>query len=379
MKTKVLLGLSIGYLLACIGCKKDSAAPQAINKQTPKLTINVPTTMNVGSTSTALVTSSAGKVGGVIGYVIQAGSGSATVNPTSGLVTGISTGTVTLVVNSAGDANYNAATASQLITIVAASSKLEQNLTISSIATMTEGEDLQVDILGNAGKLTYAITDIDGSATVDVGGKITAVSAGKVILTVKAAESGNYQETIKTQEITIEVKDMIVPVIASDLVTDDLEVTFSGFNANIPSLTVTKSLVNTATYVVIIDDAQYRAQAATLYNDCIDENTKKYKNLTKDAKNAAKGLKDAVKHGTEVYYFGSGDDVSKLTTIGAKEVKGSDKKNPVDATTLKRQYRIAVFAMKGGFTVPSKTPTITNFMNDNAAHILGQKFIDLEK
>jgi len=124
MKTKILLGLSIVYLLASVGCKKESAqapvggagAPPT-GKKAQVLTFTSPATMSNRSSLTATVSSSAGKAGGAITYVIQAGSGSATVNPTSGLITAVSVGTVTLTANSAGDAAYNPATASQLITI----------------------------------------------------------------------------------------------------------------------------------------------------------------------------------------------------------------------------------------------------------------------
>ena len=214
MKTKILLGLSIVYLLASVGCKKESAqapvggagAPPT-GKKAQVLTFTSPATMSNRSSLTATVSSSAGKAGGAITYVIQAGSGSATVNPTSGLITAVSVGTVTLTANSAGDAAYNPATASQLITI---NKKETQKLTWNTplLSTMIEGETKTATVKSDNSnaKVTYTITaaaEGGGSATVDAAGKVTAISAGKVTLTATAAGDDTYNLATASQKITI--------------------------------------------------------------------------------------------------------------------------------------------------------------------------------
>jgi len=213
MKTKILLGLSIVYLLASVGCKKESAqapvggagAPPT-GKKAQVLTFTSPATMSNRSSLTATVSSSAGKAGGAITYVIQAGSGSATVNPTSGLITAVSVGTVTLTANSAGDAAYNPATASQLITI---NNKQPQKLTWNTplLSNMTVDDKKPAAVTGAIGKVTYTITATGGaSATVSTTGEVTAITAGEVTLIATAAGDDTYNPATAIQTITINAK-----------------------------------------------------------------------------------------------------------------------------------------------------------------------------
>ncbi len=213
MKTKILLGLSIVYLLASVGCKKESAqapvggagAPPT-GKKAQVLTFTSPATMSNRSSLTATVSSSAGKAGGAITYVIQAGSGSATVNPTSGLITAVSVGTVTLTANSAGDAAYNPATASQLITI---NNKQPQKLTWNTplLSNMTVDDKKPAAVTGASGKVTYTITATGGaSATVSTTGEVTAITAGGVTLIATAAETVDCNPATAIQTITINAK-----------------------------------------------------------------------------------------------------------------------------------------------------------------------------
>lgn len=85
---------------------------------TPILTITSANTLNVDGAlaATATTTAAAGQ-GGAITFAIIAGSGSATVNPSTGAIRAISAGTITLIATSAGDSDYNSATTSQVITI----------------------------------------------------------------------------------------------------------------------------------------------------------------------------------------------------------------------------------------------------------------------
>jgi gliding motility-associated-like protein len=93
-----------------------------IKKTTPTLTITAPSgnTMMVGSSLTVTFTTSATfNRGGAKSYAVAAGTGSATINSSTGYITAVSTGTVTLTVSTAGDANYYPESTSKLMTITA--------------------------------------------------------------------------------------------------------------------------------------------------------------------------------------------------------------------------------------------------------------------
>ncbi len=177
----------------------------SIGQATPTLTITSANEMVFDTTMTALVntTASFGR-GGNITFSVFGGSGSATVDPNSGLITPVQAGTITLTASSAGDADYNPATTNQLISIYPAT----PTLTITSAnATVVDGA-LQASLTTTAsqdiGTLSYAITNGDtGSALVDGNGLLTAISAGQVTLTITSAGNTNYNSASVSQNISI--------------------------------------------------------------------------------------------------------------------------------------------------------------------------------
>ncbi len=207
-----LTGVSVGTVTLTVTAAGDSDYASAsttqlvtINKATPTLTITSANSLNVDGALTATTTTSAtlGR-GGVITYSMVAGSGSATVNSSTGLITGISVGTVTLTANSAGDADYNPASTSQLFII----DQVTPTLTITSANTMVVDGTLTATVTTTAtassgGAYSFAISAGSGSATVNSNGLITATGTGTVTLTVTSAGDTNYTSTSTSQLITI--------------------------------------------------------------------------------------------------------------------------------------------------------------------------------
>ena len=105
-----------------------------INPSSQTLRISSINIMSVGGSIAPLVSTSAtGGRGGVLSYSISNSSGTASIDPFTHLITGVSGGTVVLHVSTLGDVNYGPASASQTITIV--------SLNISSTSsTVSEGQ-----------------------------------------------------------------------------------------------------------------------------------------------------------------------------------------------------------------------------------------------
>jgi hypothetical protein len=178
----------------------------SIGKTTPSLSIISDNTMSVNSSLTVTIVSSAtGGRGGAYSYQVLGGSGSATIDESTGYLTSLSSGTVTVVATSAGDGDYYSATASQLITI----GRSTPTLTITSSNSLNVDGSLSVTVVttaipGREGVLSYSIVPGSGSATIDaVSGYLTAISAGTVTLQVSSAENSYYYSVGIAQEITI--------------------------------------------------------------------------------------------------------------------------------------------------------------------------------
>ena len=175
-----------------------------IGQNSQTLTITSANTMNIALTATVSTTATGGR-GGIITFSISAGSGFATVNPTTGLIMAISPGTISLTASSTGDSDYFSASTTQLITIV----QVSQTLTITSANMMHVDGTLTATVTttatgGRGGSITFAITAGSGSATVDMNtGLITAISSGTVNLIASAAGDSSYFASSTTQLITI--------------------------------------------------------------------------------------------------------------------------------------------------------------------------------
>ncbi len=154
-------------------------------------------TMPTYGALTATVTT-VGASGPVL-FEVNAGSGSATVNASTGLIKAVAAGTITL------SATIPGATTSQLITIY----KITPTLTITSASTMNVDSVLTATVSstvasGQGGAITFGIAAGSGSATVNSRtGLIRAIGAGTVILIAKSAGDSNYLAASTSRVITI--------------------------------------------------------------------------------------------------------------------------------------------------------------------------------
>ena len=177
-----------------------------INKGSQTLTISPATnTMLAGTTLQLSTTTTAGIRGGLVSYGITSiGSGSATVNGL-GLVSALSAGTVTLIVNISGDSDYNGSSLSQIITIIRGG----QTLTIVSTNETFVGGSLTASATSTAtvssgGQIVYSLLGGSGSATINpITGLLIGYRAGLVTLQASTVGDANYNGATLSQTITI--------------------------------------------------------------------------------------------------------------------------------------------------------------------------------
>ena len=181
-----------------------------IGPSTPTLVFNsLSSTMVVGSTQIISATSTTALVdnGGGISYTVVAGTGSATINASTGLLTATSFGTIIVTATLLGDANYNQSSTSTLITIgkstptliLSVSNTLAVGLTQTAITSTTAN-------MSSGGAVTFSITAIgSASATISSNGVITGVSVGMITLTATAAGDTNYYSTSASQAISVTI------------------------------------------------------------------------------------------------------------------------------------------------------------------------------
>lgn len=238
--TGLVTGLSTGTVTITVASAGDgnyypSLATQLLNvaASTPTLTITSSDQVDVDGTLTATTISTAPfGFGGVITYAIEAGSGSASVDPNSGRVLGINAGTVTLIASSAGDTIYGASSTSQT---------LQVNMTTPSF-TIVSSADLHVDEIINVaisttashdiGLLEYAVENDTGIAYVDETGVLTAFGVGQVTLTVNSLGNADYLSSSTSQLITISKSTPTVLINSIDYVyVDDFIVADATSNA----------------------------------------------------------------------------------------------------------------------------------------------------
>lgn len=210
--TGMLSAITAGKILLVATSEGDSNYNSAktsrwitIDKATPELVILSANKLKVDETLRPRVATSATiGMGGAVTYaMVSKGSGSATLNRSTGWLTGISAGTVTLIVSTLGDSDYFPASISQDIVISPGNSSM---VIVSNNNLPVDGK-LPVKIVkqatGDIGVLSYTIIDGDGFATVDSEGVITGLGAGTATLVVRSAGNLNYTPLSVSQLITI--------------------------------------------------------------------------------------------------------------------------------------------------------------------------------
>ena len=187
-----------------------------IGKSTPTLSISVSTTVAVGGTLQAITSTSAlYSSGGAVSFTISSsGSGSATLNPLTGLLTATGAGTITLTATSAGDTNYYGATTSTVITINQGTPTLlltstSTNVAVNGSATVTAINTLPgAATIADTGGVSYSIlsTSGGGSATINANtGAMVAINSGSVTIEALQGSDTNYYAVSATLVINIGV------------------------------------------------------------------------------------------------------------------------------------------------------------------------------
>lgn len=183
-------------------------------RQTPVLSITSANFIPIGGSLTASVSSTATlSSGGSVSYsIIASGSGSATIDPLTYVISGLRGGTVLLTASTTGDTNYSVVSATQTITIGKGRPTL---LVGASTTTIRVGDILSISstsisIAGSpasTGGITYRIVNTVGvgGATIDgLSGVLKAEAAGLVVVeAIQGSDSNYYSPVPATLTITI--------------------------------------------------------------------------------------------------------------------------------------------------------------------------------
>lgn len=170
--------------------------PITVNKASQTISWKATKTpINIDSTYTLKVSGNATGM-----YYSSSNANVATVNATSGLVTGKAEGTVTITAYAVGNTNYNA---SAKINKEIKISKLSQTLSkTSTVTSVNVGNTIQLSVSGCNTSLSWRSGNT-GVATVNAStGVVTGVSGGTATIYVKAISNAKYNES---SEIPFEI------------------------------------------------------------------------------------------------------------------------------------------------------------------------------
>ncbi|TXI14950.1 MAG: hypothetical protein E6Q66_05415, partial [Pedobacter sp.] len=151
---------------------------------------NPPSTLSTNSTATvtATLSPSVGSTQQVV-YSVFSGGGSATVNSSTGQLTGTGSGPITLTATAGADSNYNGVVSSILISIGSSTPVLSLTPTLGS-GSLTVGQSMMITALSNppvsttGQTISYSIIGGTGSATLNPNtGQLTGTGAGSITFT----------------------------------------------------------------------------------------------------------------------------------------------------------------------------------------------------
>ena len=166
--------------------------------------------MIIGQSSTISATLGSLTSAATVTYRVEAGSGSATVNASSGLVTASGAGTLTLIASTTATVDYISATTSTLITIGAGTPVL--TLPVIGANSLTVDRNLIITASSNPPTsttqqlLSYSVSSSvgGGSATVNANtGQLTGTRSGAITFTATAFANTNYNQAVTSTLIVI--------------------------------------------------------------------------------------------------------------------------------------------------------------------------------
>ncbi len=210
--TGVITGITVGAVTLTVTSAGDGDYNSAttsqrimITRTTPILKIVSGNVLDVDDSRRVNVISTATQgLGGAFRYAVM-GSGSATVDPDTGLLTAIHAGIITLTTTSAGDSDYYSATTSQKLTI----RPRTPLLTITSGNTLQVHGTLAVTATTNAradqgGAIMFMVSNGSGYAVLDPDTKLlVGVRPGTVMLMAISKGDTDYNMAVASQLVTI--------------------------------------------------------------------------------------------------------------------------------------------------------------------------------
>ncbi len=212
-------------------CAGEATADITINCATPAtLAISGASEVEVGSTATLTVNNTGAGYGAVTWS--SGATGKATVVSSTGVVTGVSTGAVTITANQAEGTKYCASSATHDMTVVPSScTAISPSLSYASTSlTVGGGNSAAPTLSGNTGSgaVTYSSSNTS-VATVDASGVVTPVAAGSATITASIAANGGYCAGSATANFTVAA--------ATYSITYDCDGAESGCPSNVASAT----------------------------------------------------------------------------------------------------------------------------------------------
>jgi hypothetical protein len=159
------------------------------------------------SNPTSQLSVTGGSGNGTVSYAVDSSSNGICVVSAGGLVTGLHAGTCVINVTKAGDANYNAGTASYTITIAKAT---QANLSVTGSANLTysatNAVTTQLNVSGgsSSGAVTFSVDS--GSSTVcsvSSNGLVTVLTAGTCVIAITKAGDSDY--LVRTTSFTVNI------------------------------------------------------------------------------------------------------------------------------------------------------------------------------
>lgn len=205
------------------------------------------TTANVG---TPLQLKIKGLVGdATIKYYVTNGSGEATVDENTGLLTPTKTGSVTVTVDILESQNYLPAKLQDIIII----DKSKLNITLK-VDTTPYGTELALEVDGNVenSDIKYTVIDDTGSATIAGGNQLVPKRAGRIFIMPYIARTDNYPAFEDLLEFTI-------TPLQVQLQWSGTEFTYDGINRFAPKAIVRSGLINDDVCDVEVEGLQLNA------------------------------------------------------------------------------------------------------------------------
>lgn len=192
-------------------------------KKTAQAALNIvrsdgsPLTTKIATGDKVQLKAEGGSGSGAVIWRVANGTGSATIDSSSGELTATGAGTVTVTATKSGGADYDDATATVTLTISKASPAL--TITNTAPASVVFGSTLALTATQKGtGAVTWSVRNGTGTATIN-GSTLTPTRAGVVTVTATVAETADYEAEQATLSVTINKADRELVITGGNTVT----------------------------------------------------------------------------------------------------------------------------------------------------------------